>query len=170
MSAERPAAVSISAMSLEDLSWAFDLGERLFTAERFTNLYRTWEEYELLSSYLSDEDYCLVARVRKKPVGFALGTTIEKRGSRWKYGHMLWLAVEPEYGGQGIATRLVDRLTELFIEDGIDIMMVDTEMSNTGAVKFFKKMGFAEQEAHVYLFRNIKPKKPSAGTDPGRRR
>ncbi len=152
----KPASIKISPMTLNDIQWAFDLGERVFTADRWVNLYRTWEEYELLSAYLEDVEYCLVAKIRRKPVGFVLGTTIDKKGSRWKYGHLLWLAVEPEHMGRGIAGKLVEQLTERFYENGINIMMVDTEKTNTKAVSFFTKNGFAKQEQHVYMFKNIK--------------
>lgn len=149
-------AIHISEMTLNDIAWAFDLGERVFTADRWVNLYRTWEEYELLNNYLTDSNYCLVASIKKQAVGFILGTTIEKKGSRWKYGHMLWLAVEPDFGKHGIASKLVEHLTARFKKAGIDILMVDTELSNTNALKFFKKMGFSEQEEHIYLFKNIR--------------
>lgn len=148
--------VKISPMVLADLTWAFDLGERVFTADRWLNLYRTWEEYELLSAYLGDGDYCLVATLNKKPLGFVLGTTIDKKGSSWKYGHLLWLAVEPEYSGRGIAGKLVERLTEIYLENEIDIIMVDTEKTNTPAISFFKRSGFSDQGEHVYMFKNIR--------------
>ena len=38
-------------MELEDLPKVFALGERLFTAEKWPNLYRTWDEYEVIELF-----------------------------------------------------------------------------------------------------------------------
>lgn len=143
-------------MGLEDLSWAFDLGERLFTADKWVSLYRTWEEYELVSNYLEDGQYSLVAWLKNKPAGFVLGTTVDKKSSRWKYGYIVWLAVEPEFSGQGIATKLVEELTQKYRAAGIHIMMADTATSNSHAISFFERAGFDEQEEHLYMFKSIK--------------
>lgn len=153
---DRPAPqVVIREMELHDLAAVFDLGERLFTADAVPNLYRTWDEYELVDSFSADGEYCLVAEHEERVVGFVIGTIIEKRKSAWTYGYLVWLGVEPELVGQGVARRLVGRLTDLFIEEGARMMMVDTDAENEDALAFFKSQGFGNPVEHVYMSKNL---------------
>lgn len=147
--------VEIRSMEIDDLAEVYALGEELFTAERWPTLYRTWDDYELAVLFAADAELCLVAEIDDRIVGFALGTILEKRGSAWTYGHLLWLGVDPMAGRRGIAGRLVDKLTELFIEEGARILLVDTAADNTAALGFFRKIGFDDPEEHVYLSKNL---------------
>lgn len=147
--------LTIREMELEDLPPVFALGERLFTAEKWPNLYRTWDEYELVDMFSADGDYCLVAELQDRIVGFGLGTLIEKRRSAWAYGYVVWLGVSPDMKRSGVGTRILNRLTELFIEDGARMMLVDTAMENRGAIDFFRRQGFGHELEHLYLTRNL---------------
>jgi ribosomal protein S18 acetylase RimI-like enzyme len=149
------AAVEIRDMALEDLPGVFALGESVFLATEAPNLYRTWDEYELIDYYSSDGEFCFVAELDDRLVGFVIGTVIEKRKSAWTYGYLVWLGVEPELEGQGVARKLVARLTDTFIEAGARIMMVDTNADNDKALAFFERAGFGQPEEHVYLTRNL---------------
>lgn len=153
---DRPSAgIAIREMELEDLPPVFALGEKLFTAEKWPNLYRTWDEYELVDMFSSDNEFCLVAELKGQIVGFALGTLIEKRRSAWAYGYLVWLGVSPVVNRSGVGTRLLNRETELFIENGARMMLVDTEVENVGAIRFFKQQGFGHDIAHIYLSKNL---------------
>jgi ribosomal protein S18 acetylase RimI-like enzyme len=147
--------VSIREMDIDDIPPVFHLGERLFTAKEVPNLYRTWDEYEVIGMFQDDPEFSLVAEVDEKIVGFALGTTIIKSRSAWKYGHLVWLGVDPDYQGYGIATKLFNALRELMVEEGVRILVVDTEADNDAALEFFRKMGFGNPEEQVYLTLNI---------------
>lgn len=151
----RAANLDIRELELNDIPVVFDLGERLFTPERWPNLYRTWDEYELVELFASDGDTCFVAELDGKVVGFALGTMIEKRRSAWKYGYLLWLGADPEVGPLGIGSRLFHRLQEVFIQQGARIMLVDTAEENLGALHFFRRQGFGNEQGHVYLSKNL---------------
>ncbi len=147
--------VTIREMKLEDLAAVFHLGERLFTADRWPNLYRTWDEYELVGIFSSDGDTCLVAEQDDEVVGFALGTMIDKRNSAWVYGYLLWLGVDPDIKRTGLGKRLVDRLTNVFIDFGARIMLTDTDGDNKNAIRFFESQGFGNPQHHVYMTRNL---------------
>lgn len=149
------APITVREMELEDLPKVFQLGERLFTAEKWPNLYRTWDEYEVIELFATDGETCLVAEMDDRVVGFALGTLIEKRRSAWTYGYLLWLGVDPEVGRRGVASRLVTRLRDLFIEQGARMILVDTDAENHNAISFFKGQGFGNETAHVYLEQNL---------------
>ena len=58
-------------------------------------MYRTWDEYEITTMFNSDNELCLVAELAGEVVGFALGTTVEKQNSPWKYGYLVWIGVKP---------------------------------------------------------------------------
>jgi ribosomal protein S18 acetylase RimI-like enzyme len=146
----------IREMEIDDLPLVFHMGETIFTAERVPSLYRTWDEYEVASLFLSDPEYCMVAEVDDRIVGFVLGTTVTKARSPWKYGYLVWLGVLPEWQRDGIGSRLFDKVAEPMIEDGVRIFLVDTQADNEPALKFFKKRGFGNPEEHIYLTLNLK--------------
>ncbi len=147
--------LSVREMELEDIHRVFSLGERLFTADRWPSLYRTWDEYELVGLFASDGDFCFVADLDGQIVGFALGTLIEKRRSAWKYGYLLWLGIDPMFRRLGIAKKLVDRFTEQCIDEGARMMMVDTAAENEEAIRFFRRLGYGKAVQHVYMSRNL---------------
>jgi ribosomal protein S18 acetylase RimI-like enzyme len=148
--------VSIRQMYIDDLAKVFHLGEDLFTAQKVPNLYRTWDEYEVVTLYQGDSEFCLVAETEEEEiVGFALGTTISKSHSAWKYGHLVWLGVDRNCQSQGIAEKLFDDFLDLMVEDGVRLLLVDTEADNRKAINFFEKMGFKNPQEHVYLTLNL---------------
>jgi ribosomal protein S18 acetylase RimI-like enzyme len=153
---KRARALDIREMELDDLPAVYALGEALFTADRYTSLYRTWDEYELAELFASDADNCLVAERDGRIVGFILGTVIDKRKSAWTYGWVLWLGVDEEHGRGGVATKLLDKLTERFRAAGARILIADTDAANEPALTFFGKHGFAQPRKHVYLEKNLK--------------
>ena len=77
----RSSGVTIRQMDMDDIGPVYHLGEELFTSEEFPILYRTWDAYEVTDHFTSDPDYCLVAEMKGRVVGFVLATTIEKEGT-----------------------------------------------------------------------------------------
>lgn len=147
--------VVVREMELEDIPKIFALGERVFPADKWPNLYRTWDEYELVDLFASDGETCLVAEIDERVVGFALGTVIEKRRSAWRYGYLLWLGVDQDMPPLGIGSRLFERMQDLFVARGARIMLVDTASENERALGFFRKQGFGHEQGHVFLSKNL---------------
>jgi len=146
----------IREMGLEDLREVFQIGQELFTAEKWPTLYRAWDEYEITELYGRDGEFCLVAETeRGRVVAFALGTMMQKPQSAWRYGWLLWLGVSPRYAGRGIGARLVNQLTERFIEHDARMILVDTDEDNTEALEFFATQGFGHAVRHVYISKNL---------------
>jgi ribosomal protein S18 acetylase RimI-like enzyme len=159
--------ITIREMELDDLAPVYHLGEKLFTAREVPNLFRTWDEYELVELFNSDSEFCLVAESEEKIIGFALGTTIEKDRSAWKYGYLVWLGVVAEYQRAGVAVKLFEQLKELMTKQGVRIIITDTEADNLSALHFFRKMGFGKPEEHIYLSLNLSgPRRPQNGKNP----
>ncbi len=157
--------VLIRTMRLQDLAKVFELGEELFTAEKWPALYRTWDEFAPVEFFASDGEFCLVAVLESEAddadeddeqvIGFCLGTLLEKRHSAWSYGYLVWMGVDPTLKGRGIGRKLLAALTDLFVENGARMMLVDTAADNEGALTFFRNQGFGHELEHVYLSRNL---------------
>ena len=60
----------IRQMEIDDLADVFHLGEKLFTASEVPNLYRTWDEYEVVNLFQSDPEFCLVAESEEEIMGY----------------------------------------------------------------------------------------------------
>ncbi len=165
--------LAIREMEIDDFPAVFHLGEQLFRAQRVPNLYRTWDEFEVISMYQGDPELCLVAEVDERIVGFVLGSTISKSRSAWKYGHLVWLGVEPGFQRKSIATKLFNRLRDLMLENGVRMLLVDAEADDIAALRFFQKVGFGNPEKHIYMTLNLRAhrgmKKNNAREQPRRR-
>ena len=147
--------IDIRCASIDDLAEIFHLGEKVFTSRKFTNLYRTWDEYEVTGLFNSEPEYMLVAENGDRVVGFALGSVIKKARSAWSYGHLLWLGVDPEYSRSGIGKMLFERFQEIMVEEGVRMLMVDTQADNEPAIGFFHRLGFENPTDHVYMTLNL---------------
>ncbi|NLX24935.1 MAG: GNAT family N-acetyltransferase [Lentisphaerae bacterium] len=143
--------VEIRTATIDDLAAIFHLGEKVFTPKGFSNLYRTWDEYEVTHLFNSETEYVLVAEVDGQVVGFAMGTIIEKARSAWSYGHLLWLGVDPDVARMSIGSLLFDRFREVMETQGIRMLLVDTQADNAPAITFFQRKGFENPTDHVYM-------------------
>jgi ribosomal protein S18 acetylase RimI-like enzyme len=142
-------------MELDDLAEVYHLGEDLFKAEETPSMYRTWDAFEVAELFCSDTEYCLVAETDDTLIGFALGTTITKSHSAWKYGHLIWLGVKTEFQRLNVAERLFQRFKDIMIKDGVRMLIVDTAAENLPGLHFFRKMGFGSPRQHIYLSMNL---------------
>jgi ribosomal protein S18 acetylase RimI-like enzyme len=158
----KKANVFIRQMEIDDIATVFHLGEKLFTASEVPNLFRTWDEYEVITLFQNDTEYCLVAETDdedEQVVGFALGTTVTKSHSAWKYGYLVWLGVNPDFHASGVASRLFIRFRDLMLEEGVRMLLVDSEADNLAALHFFRKMGFGHPQEHIFLTLNVDPQR-----------
>ncbi|WP_020677058.1 GNAT family N-acetyltransferase [Geopsychrobacter electrodiphilus] len=153
--------IDVRDMTIDDLAAVFHLGEKLFTSEFSQSMYRTWDEYEITSLFNTETELCLVAELEGEIVGFALGTTVEKQNSAWKYGYLVWIGVRPGLQKGGAGQQLFVEIRHRMIEQGVRMIVIDTDADNEGGIKFFKKLGFDKMQQHVYMTLNLsKPKKP----------
>jgi ribosomal protein S18 acetylase RimI-like enzyme len=156
---ESPAAVEgtfrIRDMSIDDFPEVFHIGEEVFTADYSQNLYRTWDEYEITTLFNSDNELCLVAEAGEKILGFALGTTVEKHNSPWKYGYLVWLGVRSGIQQGGVGSGLFKEIKRRMREQGVRMILIDTSADNLPAIRFFQKQGFGDTRQHVYMSLNL---------------
>lgn len=147
--------LEIRELTIDDLAAVFHLGELLFTSDFSQSMYRTWDEYEITTLFNSDSELCLVAEMDEEIVGFALGTTVEKQNSSWKYGYLVWIGVRPGLQKCGAGHKLFNELKKRMIEQGVRMMVIDTDADNEAGIKFFKKQGFDNIQEHVYMTLNL---------------
>ena len=149
----------IRVMTIDDLAAVFHLGEQLFTSEYSSSMYRTWDEYEITTLFNSDSELCIVAELQDQVVGFALGTTVEKQNSAWKYGYLVWIGTRPGLQKCGAGKKLFDEIRERMIEQGVRMIIIDTDADNEAGINFFKKQGFGNIQQHVYMTLNLSRKR-----------
>lgn len=169
MPKDRPAEgdeLRVREMTIDDFPEVFHIGEQLFTSDYSPSMYRTWDEYEITTHFNSDSELCLVAEDHERIVGFALGTTVEKNNSAWKYGYLVWFGVRPGLQKGGVGSRLFLEIRRRMVEQGVRMMIIDTDADNEAGIGFFRKQGFDNVRQHIYMTLNLarktrrKKKKP----------
>jgi ribosomal protein S18 acetylase RimI-like enzyme len=156
----------IRQMTIDDLAAVFHLGEKIFTSEYSSSMYRTWDEYEITTLFNSDIELCIVAELNQQVVGFALATTVEKHNSAWKYGYLVWIGVQPGLQKCGAGNLLFDEIKERMQEQGVRMIIIDTDADNEAGINFFKKQGFDNIQQHVYMTLNLSRKHKKRKTSP----
>lgn len=167
--------ITVREMRVDDIPSVYRLGHRLFQSQEASTFYRTWDAYEVTNNFNQDPHLTLVAESQKgRLVGFALGTTYENESGGWKYGYILWMGVSPRWQGSGVGSDLYREMERRMHDDGVRMTFVDTARSNTGAIKFFKRMGYGRPEAEVWMSKIIqrtrKAKNTISSIHPGRRK
>lgn len=150
-----PEELIIRIMTIDDMAAVFHLGEQLFTSEYSSSMYRTWDEYEITTLFNSDSDLCLVAELNEEVIGFALGTTVEKQNSAWKYGYLVWIGTRPGLQKCGAGKKLFNEIKDRMIEQGVRMIIIDTDADNEAGINFFKNQGFNNIQQHVYMTLNL---------------
>lgn len=147
--------VKIRNMRIDDLADVYHLGEKLFSLREYPTLYRTWDEFEVVTFFSNDPDYCLVAEIEDSLAGFVLGTIIDKQNTSMMYGYLVWFGVDNEYQASGVGSLLFDYYKELMREAKVQKMLVDTSADNEKALSFFAGKGFHSPRDHVYLLLDL---------------
>jgi len=146
--------VQIRLMQISDIWPVFQIGTQVFTMKS-RNLYRFWDETQVTDAYESDGDLALVAELNGEVVGFALGSTLER--VEIMFGYLIWLAVAPSAHGMGIGKLLYYAYEELIMENYPDThtIILDTQASNKGAIRFFSRLGFQITDTFVYVCKRL---------------
>lgn len=82
-------------------------------------------------------DLFLVAREGRRVVGYAVG--LIRKG---RVGHVVSIAVVPEYRRRGIGERLLKELLRKFEERGCERARLEVGVTNEAAIKLYRKLGF----------------------------
>lgn len=155
--------VVVRRLIVDDLFKIHQLGEKVFNSH--ANLFRMWDENEVMDMFSQNSDHCLVATIRGAVAGFCLGTTVDKRRNKEPYGYLIWLGVDGAFGRRGIGTSLIRAFEELMANQGVTQIFVDTQADNDAAIKFFEAQGFGDTRMHVYMAKSLEAD-PSFATPP----
>lgn len=145
--------VKVRNLTIDDLAPVYHLGEKIFTLQSFPNLYRVWDEYEVVNFYTNDPESSFVAEIDGNIAGFILSYIVNK--SPKKYGYLVWMCVDPEFESKGLASKLFDEFKKYMLENDVKVLLVDTEADNKKALRFFMKKGFAKPNEQIYLTLNL---------------
>ncbi|KAJ5953122.1 Acetyltransferase GNAT family [Penicillium verhagenii] len=85
---------------------------------------------------------CFLAMDDKNEMVGVVVSKLEPHRSGPLRGYIAMLAVREEYRGRGIATKLVRMAIDAMIEQHADEIVLETEMTNTAAMKLYERLGF----------------------------
>jgi len=112
--------------------------ERIHQIERSSFKY-PWAKGDFIYHYLASREGFLVAALDSTIVGFIIvAITLQGRG------HILNLAVDPKYRHLGVGRALVEFAVGKLKNEGVQSVWLEVRISNTGARKFYKELGFRE--------------------------
>lgn len=85
---------------------------------------------------LSPETF-LVAELNGRIVGYVIGLV-----KKWGEGHVVSIAVHPEYRRRGVATALMEELLRRFKSRNVRSVRLEVRVSNRVAISLYEKLGF----------------------------
>jgi len=121
-------AIEIRALRLADLTEVEAIERRAYPTP--------WSRSMFASELGKPTSVCLGAFEGGQLVGYVVNS---RYVDAW---HVMNVAVDPDYQGRGIATRLLERLFELTSEDGRDGYTLEVRVSNAVAIQLYEKLGF----------------------------
>ncbi|KXG48670.1 Acyl-CoA N-acyltransferase [Penicillium griseofulvum] len=96
-------------------------------------------------------DLCFLAMDDKDEMVGVVVSKLEPHRDGPLRGYIAMLAVREEYRGRGIATKLVRMAIDAMIERDADEIVLETEITNTGAMKLYERLGFLRsKQLHRY--------------------
>lgn len=88
---------------------------------------------------------CFLAMYEEKCVG-AIVCKLDMHKNMIRRGYIAMLAVEKEYRRHKIGSNLVVRAIKAMIEDSCDEVVLETEVSNTAALRLYENLGFVRDK------------------------
>jgi [ribosomal protein S18]-alanine N-acetyltransferase len=120
--------VQIRRLSLADLPEIEVIEQRAYKTP--------WSRSMFASELAKGTSICLGAFEGDQLVGYVVNS---RYVDAW---HVMNVAVDPEFQRRGIASRLLERLFELTIEDDGRGYTLEVRVSNKEAIKLYEKLGF----------------------------
>ena len=121
-------AVQIRALRVTDLEAVEAIEQRAYPT--------AWSRSMFASELAKSTSICLGAVEGMTLVGYAINS---RYVDAW---HVMNVAVDPDFQGRGIATRLLQRLFELTADDGRRGYTLEVRVSNAAAIRLYEKLGF----------------------------
>ena len=96
----------------------------------------------LLSWIILHSDTSVVAIEDGRVVGYCL-SALERKGNTVR-GHILSIAVLPEYRGRGIGKRMMSEVERILKEKGAEYVYLEVEEDNLVARRLYESLGYKE--------------------------
>lgn len=93
-----------------------------------------------------DIDDMWVVEEHGKIIGFLHSTEYTDAISSTKVREILTISIHPDHFGRGIGGKLLDIQRSKAVEDGVNILKLETLSSNKKAIEFYRKKGFKERK------------------------
>jgi [ribosomal protein S18]-alanine N-acetyltransferase len=126
-------AVQIRPLRLSDLEEVEVIEQRAYKTP--------WSRSMFASELAKSTSICLGAVEGSRLVGYVINS---RYVDAW---HVMNVAVDPDYQGRGIATRLLERLFELTADDERRGYTLEVRVSNLDAIALYEKLGFERRGA-----------------------
>ncbi len=126
--ADRTVNIVLDVMKLKDLDEVLKIEKRLFPSP--------WSKWMFAAEIESERSFCFVARSEGAIIGYAVLNYIGREG------HLLNLAVVPDYQNLSIGSTLVARLIKFAMQNGVRRLTLEVRTSNIVAQRLYQKFGF----------------------------
>jgi len=87
-------------------------------------------------------DLCYLALDGRDLIGVVICKLEKHRDHQALRGYIAMLVVKEEYRGRGLATKLVKMAIDAMIARNADEVALETEVTNTSAIKLYENLGF----------------------------
>lgn len=111
---------------------------------------------EFLQAIINKDSVFLVAESEHRIVGFIYATMDDKEMIVQHYACVVYLAVQPEYRGQGIAQALYQTCEQTLRSQGIRNIYSWANVESDGAIiQFYKKQGFTAGHRYIWMDKKL---------------
>lgn len=148
--------MEIRQITLDDIPAVYRLGKKSFIDNKKEEsfVYGYWSLQQLAQMIEEYPHLMLVATEEGKIAGFVLGHPTYE--GILNIGYLEWIAVDPEFMRQGLATRLIESLLEIYKEKGETRIVTDVKGVNVPSMKLFQnKFGFEVRETVSFLVKQL---------------
>ena len=132
--------IQIRPFKLTDIDRICNIEERSFPLP--------WATSDFMYTYERDPDAFLVVVSNGQVLGYVVAEIITSLGFRnfrsKRRGHLLNLAIDPEFRRKGIGTALAKTMLGYLKNKGCEIVWLEVRRSNSIARSFYSKLGFLE--------------------------
>jgi ribosomal-protein-alanine N-acetyltransferase len=115
--------------------------EKMYALEQMCFDIEAFSTYQLQYLINTKTAFSFVAEYEGSFAGFIIGQTNRNRFG--KYGRVYTLDVDDRFRRMGIATTLMDALTERLRQAGCTRCFLEVKMDNGKAIPLYEKMGFS---------------------------
>lgn len=127
-------------MRLEHLAGVLALGFRVFDVT--TMPYTSWSLSSAATHLDTQPEACWVVEDGDTVAAFVLASMSYDEREDW--GYVEWIAVDPNYRGEGLADALLERSCAALFAAGATRIVTDVERSNTASAKVMHRNGFTD--------------------------